>query len=182
MLVLNKTNTGFVHIPKCGGRSVVVQCQKFDHNHHGEITGTHSRASKILERGYKLDNFIVQVRNPYTRFVSAYHHQIEEQVGRLHWTLDQILDCLYKGKLSEFPDPGILRRQVDWYEPKLNMKFFRLEDKTIWPWLNDNGFSGIQEKVSGAAQTDKKIELYDFQKEIVYNFYKQDFETFGYNK
>jgi hypothetical protein len=62
------------------------------------------------------------------------------------------------------------------------MKFFKLEDKTIWPWLNDNGFSGIREKVSGAAQTDKKIELYDFQKEIVYNFYKQDFETFGYNK
>lgn len=186
MLILKENNLAFVHIPKCGGTSVTVQVRKYDKEHWDWIEGTHTPPKLILSNGHEIENWFFQVRNPYARFVSAYHH-LQRWLTTWTWPVEQILLHLVEdADVNLWPmEKGfriLFRPQVYWYVD--NMPFFKLEEKTIWTFLQENGFPDIQEKTSNynPLEKEEQIVLTDKQKEIVYNFYKQDFETFGYDQ
>jgi len=176
MILFTDKNIGFVHIPKCGGTSVTSQIRKLKKDWI-EIEGIHTSPKRILDLGYDVKGWIFQVRNPYTRFVSAYNQLIKEIKSI---SLSDILNYM-----TDEPDANLLslekkghrilfRKQSYWYIS--NMPFFKLEEKSIWSYLN------LKEAISNSNSIKNKIELNDKQKEVIYNFYKEDFLTFGYNK
>ena len=176
MILFTDKNIGFVHIPKCGGTSVTDQIKKLNEGWI-EIEGIHTSPKKILDLGHDVKGWIFQVRNPYTRFVSAYNHMIKENNSI---SLNDILNYMIDepdANLWPIEKKGhriLFRKQLYWYVS--NMPFFKLEDKSIWRYLN------LKETISNTSKIKNKIKLDDKQKEVIYNFYKEDFLTFGYSK
>ena len=171
MIYLTKEQLAFIHIPKCGGTSVLNQIRKLPKYKWNIKYGTHSGCDVAED----FNNFIVQVRNPYERFLSAYHHQMYR--GQ-NLSLHTILNYLKNDNAHFFTDYGILRRQCEWIDFK-KTKIFKLEEGTIWTYLNDLGYD-INEKHSKPQK--RTISLTDEQKKIVYKYYKTDFERLGYNE
>tara|TARA_B100001769_G_scaffold271785_1_gene265159 strand:- start:3684 stop:4343 length:660 start_codon:yes stop_codon:yes gene_type:complete len=134
--------------------------------------------------------YITQVRHPYTRFRSAWNHLADigwvtksfkdwvpcaiDSMKEGRWTkcIDD-KDLLYELHLMKPGfDPSMLTKpQWIWLRP--GVEIHRLEDKTIWKALD------IQEDKKNVSQS-RPYEWTDKNKELIYEYYKKDFEDFNY--
>jgi hypothetical protein len=154
------------------------------------------------------DYKVIQItRDPYSRFVSAYHHQLR-LVPNTHplknLTLEEyatrVNDCLNEGSFlknfyfnrTNFITKSIQNRvhwggvrthlnQVQFKDVESNIKYFKLEEiaKDITP-LSD--FIGVYLPELEQKNTNKseKEEITKVTKSIIKNIYSKDFETLGY--
>jgi len=81
---LKNHNIIFIHPPKCGGSSI-TEALKNSNFIDNEVThnGVHSSIKRLNSIGITGDEYFVTVRNPYDRFYSFYHFQIEWDKKRL---------------------------------------------------------------------------------------------------
>jgi len=212
-MILSKNNKFFfVHIPKAGGTSVAnaMKKHKIDFASYGDA---HSTIENILDiNAPSVDYYIVQVRNPYNKFYSGYHYNVEWAKKRFDGELplknrskqyykdkfEFLKDITFKGwinlltdknKLNEFTslfnEKHLFRLQKTWIECpvelKNKVKVFKVETGLIWPFINSLGFNIT--KTHSKKSTYKTQKGYtEEQAEVVYNYFKEDFETFAYNK
>lgn len=198
MIEIKGTDLTFIHIPKCGGTSVYHGLKEKKLNGK-QIGGVHSRTHDYDE-GIE---YVVSVRNPYDRFYSYFHFYIEwtkkrlngelplkrsrEEYGKL---LDLLEDIQFSGWVLALKDNKIIdyyveeygvdrdafRCQVDWFKDTIKpVHTFQIEKGDIFKFLN------ITKKHSKKT-TYKTTEYTQEQKDIVYDYFENDFKRLGYKK
>ena len=185
-------NIRFIHIEKCGGTSV---SQFLRDNNVEFLLGKNSKRNKqhspasVFEHE-KSFKFTI-VRNPYERLVSFFHYEkninctweifVREKLDYHHLT-PQVMKIYKQFNESRFTESQTIREReqmFDWNTCLVD-KIFKLEDLQE---LKD--FFQISSDVPHLNKClyDRSISYYttDLQ-EIVYNYYKKDFELLGYEK
>ena len=188
MILFTDKNIGFVHIPKCGGTSVTDQIKKLNEGWI-EIEGIHTPPKRILDLGYDVKGWIFQVRNPYTRFMSEYFHQIrkKETNKNFEFYIKQVdtkglhlipQSYFVKTELDKTKELNFIGRYEN-YIDDVNSIFEKLNINETIPHRNRNPIYDIhpnlkQEKYYSAFYKEKWME--DWVKER----YKDDFKIFNY--
>lgn len=180
MIYFTPERIAFIHIPKCGGTSVFTQIKKLKPGRWERYPGAHATIKTLNKQDLFFNEYLIQVRNPYDRFISAFHHQQTRKEIKDRVSLEKFLQYLIDDNIKDYKDKGLLRRQINWLDESKNMKIFKLEEKTIWQYLQTIDTSIIEKH--SKPFTDEKIKLTKEQKKIIYTYYKQDFERFGYNE
>ena len=134
--------------------------------------------------------YLSVVRHPYNRFRSAWNHlsDIElvntpfknwvpraiasMQEGKWNKCIDD-KDALYELHIMKpsFDPSIIMKPQWQWIRP--GVEVHKLEDRTIWKELK------IKEARKNVSQS-KPYEWTDKNRELIYEYYKKDFEDFYY--
>jgi len=196
MINIKDTDLTFIHIPKCGGTSITQALkEKYEIEKCG--VGVHS-GTYNYDKGKE---YVVSVRNPYDRCYSHYHFYVEwtrkrlngelplkrsrEEYGKL---LDLLEDIQFSGWVLALKDNKIIdyyveeygvdrdafRCQVDWFKDTIKpVHTFQIEKGDIFKFLN------ITKKHSKKT-TYKTTEYTQEQKNIVYDYFENDFKRLGY--
>lgn len=202
----------FCHIPKTGGTSINAAfgwtyfCDPPPHIAN-ETEGTlrpHLNIGtehRITDKHLYPDCFVFTfTRNPYDRFISHYNYIKKHgaMFGDMFWSPDG-LDEHKKNLIGETKNISEFLRQKD-----LGEKMMQLDPVAVVPqhvWLpNGADFIGKLENLDNDFKTLTRIlkkdldlphlnvsikeatELDKEEKQIIYEFYKKDFEIFGYDK
>ncbi|KLK93393.1 hypothetical protein AA309_08650 [Microvirga vignae] len=183
----------FVHIPKTGGTSVekwlrsigplslyapkrsdFVPCvpQHFD---------THVYA--YLFDGSFFDYSFAVVRNPYERIMSEYKYRIGSKKQTLftpsfrRW----VRRCFAEYEKNSYLLSNHIRPQTDFLTP--DVEIFKLEDgfTPVEQRLQDVLGVSLVEKIPHTNKSgDRPIEIDSETMDLIYNFYRKDFDAFGY--
>lgn len=210
MINIKGTNLSFIHPPKCGGTSVAKALERKNLIQKvTELKGTHSTIKDFKDFGKE---YLIIVRNPYSRFFSYYHYLIEWSQKRIDGELslkgrtidyfqkiiDKLKEIKFEGwvsllKTKQFPfhmekeyniPMDAFRCQTNWYLNQTTKPLYihKVEENTIWPFLEKQTgmkFAPIHEKKS----TYRTVSGYtDEQAQLVYEYFKQDFDLLGYKK
>ena len=161
----------FIRIPRTASTSIlsVVGGQ------HRHITA--KRYKEMLDSAFDgLWKFSV-CRNPYTRFVSAYHSQPSKHVKQ---NINEILE--HKGVKDLIKtDPQHYMLQTDYlYDDKLMVDYLGRFEELDKTWKHIMKELKINEPLPhiGASQ---KVELTDKAKKPIYEYYKKDFDLLCYS-
>ena len=200
MIKIKNTNYIFIHIPKCGGTSIIHTLKKTNRI-DGVIGSAHSKVSDYLNSN---KTYVTTVRNPYNRFFSYYHFLIEwskkrvdgklplkgrtiEQYKRIIKIMKEIkfegwvYSLLNKNKINNLIKEYYIPQhtftlQYDWIKDANKLSIHKLEEQTIWKFLNLT-------KLHSKKSTYKTTKGYTKeQAEIVYKYYQKDFDYFKYKK
>jgi len=200
MIKIKNTNYIFIHIPKCGGTSIIHALKKTNRI-DGVIGIAHSKVSDYLNSN---KTYVTTVRNPYNRFFSYYHFLIEwskkrvdgklplkgrtiEQYKRIIKIMKEIkfegwvYSLLNKNKINNLIKEYYIPQhaftlQYDWIKDANKLSIHKLEEQTIWKFLNLT-------KLHSKKSTYKTTKGYTKeQAEIVYKYYQKDFDYFKYKK
>ena len=197
MLISHTYKFCYVHIPRTGGSWITYKLRDLDDALKGsgrEIPLLHAHPSRYeyinfgrhgkLDQMYEacdvdLDEYFkfAFIRHPYTRFQSAftYFSEVTQTAERAGFTnYEQMMDWIEDTnaiKLHVVP-------QVNWYDQRID-KFFRFEEIET---ISLNKFiKGINyNKRSNLIDKTQHRELDHIIKGRIYEFYKKDFELFGY--
>ena len=174
----------FVHIPKTAGRSVTSIIQKYHicacigHEYPSGINVNHLGAIKS-----KFINctFFTVVRNPYTRFISAYNYLMNPHGLDQEYTLF-LNEHSFEYIIENLED---LKNKIMHFVPQ----FYFVRGKYVKICKFENLEADLMEispkfeKIPVEKSGPKFItELTEAQKEIIYQCYREDFEMFGYEK
>jgi len=205
-MILKDPKIIFVHIPKTGGQSVTKYLQEnigipynlqdpecgFSYNTNlkkpGPDNSHHLFYKEYTDYNWVLDNInsyfsFAVVRNPYDKFVSAFH-----------WWHEIFKNHTYKSFIENFPKEfrkgkdRHFSRQSDFVisEGKIGVdKIFRLEYD-----MPDNFTSFMEEKfgftkplgLENKAHNSRKTPLDRATMDWINDYYDQDFKLFGYEK
>tara|TARA_S200000501_G_scaffold278970_1_gene262895 strand:- start:778 stop:1413 length:636 start_codon:yes stop_codon:yes gene_type:complete len=193
----------FIHIPKCAGTTIenlfeqikfntflapkdyraIRQCLK--------IPPTHFDIS-LVENIFPLDKLytFAIVRNPYDRLVSDYNWAITKPNNALFYQKMSFEEfCIHS--FVEYSKDGNardnhIRPQHHFISNNVN-KVFKLEDgldEEIGEVFEDIGVQITKKIVLNKlnASTRPVFEINQTTKDLIYDFYKEDFKTFGYEK
>ena len=205
---LKNNNIIFIHPPKCGGSSI-TEALKNSNFIDNEVThnGVHSSIKLLNSVGITGDEYFVTVRNPYDRFYSFYHFQIEWDKKRLLGDLplkggDRTLlikrvENLEKIKfdgwvelltndfdrhrwINTFQVPDAFSNQISWYKGQTNkpVNTFKIEDDTVWSYLQNKGYDVSKKHIKKSTYKSKPYT--QEQKNVVYEYFKHDFEELQY--
>ncbi len=213
----------FIHIPKCGGTSInavknydysgkVYRVNNKDHVYktwHGGMQFLHERyvgrnqdiqvvhnmhatydQYAFTLRGY---DYISQVRNPYTRFASAWKHlrSIDLVTTEFEQWAPSAIDAISHGEWAATLDKpniyinylmyspqfdGSLLFKPQWHWVREDVEIHKLEEKTIWKRL------GIEEARFNVSNEKYKVTWNQEILDLIYKFYEKDFRQFGYSK
>ena len=208
-IFLPKYNFVFIHIPKNGGSSIWNSLKLSGEGINITPDYAH-RTIKEVETKYKViaDLYIAQVRNPYDRFYSMYHYLFEYTQKRIddklplkgqpktYWLdfmnllckikFDGFVEMLLKKDdirdfLTRFPlEKGCFLRQIDYLNSSSKKKIFKLETGEIWQFFKN---LNPEIKESHTKKTEyKSIQYSQRLKEIVYDYFKEDFLNFNYQR
>ena len=139
---------------------------------------------------YPDHTYVAQVRHPYNRLRSAWSHLVDislidtpfeqwvpraissMQEGRWTKCIDD-KDALYELHIMKpsFDPSIIMKPQWTWVRP--GVEIHKLEEKTIWKRLD---IEEIERNISRVHEH----KWTDTNRELVYNYYKKDFEDFYY--
>ena len=200
MIKIKNTNYIFIHIPKCGGTSIIHTLKKTNRI-DGVIGSAHSKVSDYLNSN---KTYVTTVRNPYNRFFSYYHFLIEwskkrvdgklplkgrtiEQYKRIIKIMKEIkfegwvYSLLNKNKINNLIKEYYIPQhtftlQYDWIKDANKLSIHKLEEQTIWKFLNLTKLHSKKSKYKTTKGYTKE------QAEIVYKYYQKDFDYFKYKK
>lgn len=195
MLLIPKTNVAFIHIPKTAGQSVR---DAFGIDLNGRSSHSLDTAEdKALIRGHYI-RFCV-VRNPLTRFVSAYtynvHHTEAKPTGvrkvilenGLNKDINDFVAFFYGNKKHRFSDFDHFKRQVFYCrtaKPQIILRQENLaKDIQIIARLVPEHFVGLGQRNSAKDRQDDPdlvTELTPKSQEMLLDYYDPDFLAFGY--
>jgi len=208
MFHIKNTNLTFIHPPKCGGTSIAEELKAKNLIEQFAV-GAHATLKDIGDVGKE---YLIIVRNPYNRFFSYYHFMIEWARKRIRGELplkgqtkeffqksiDKLLEIKFEGWVNTLKDMKFpfwleehsipmdaFRCQTNWYLNYTNkpVHIHKIEEGTIWPFLRERtGIKGLQNRHEKKS-TFRTVNGYtDEQAELVYQYFKQDFEILGYDK
>jgi len=208
-IFLPKHNFIFIHIPKNGGSSIWNSLKLSGEGINITPDYAHRTIKEVEEKyNYLAELYISQVRNPYDRFYSMYHYLYEYTQKRIdgalplkgqpktYWLdfmnllrtiefngfVEMLLDKnKMKDFLFRFPlERGCFLRQVDYLNGLSKKRIFKLETGEIWKFLK-NLYPNIKESHTKKTEY-KSIEYNENLKKIIYNYFKEDFLNFDYQK
>ena len=200
MIKIKNTNYIFIHIPKCGGTSIIHTLKKTNRI-DGVIGSAHSKVSDYLNSN---KTYVTTVRNAYNRYFTYYDFLIEwskkrvdgklplkgrtiEQYKRIIKIMKEIkfegwvYSLLNKNKIKNVIKEYYIQQhafalQYDWIKDANKLSIHKLEEQTIWKFLNLT-------KLHSKKSTYKTTKGYTKeQAEIVYKYYQKNFDYFKYKK
>ena len=167
----------FIHIPKCGGNSVVGNCFHNDMN---------KWANWYRWRGY--DKFITTVRNPYTRWESIWAHMTRAELVKVGFDdfTKKTLGALILGRLgiaglfTEHPTEKQLKlgkflykHQWQYLQPE-EVEVHKMEEETIFERV------GIPKCVKNVGYYERPKWTSE-SREMFQKWFAKDFELFDYD-
>lgn len=200
MPVCNQHKIIFIHVPKTAGTTIEDALNLFQVNnlydkhgklHNQSVTRQHLYGSEILEQ-CKInpkDYYIFSVvRNPYDRLVSAFHFiqnqrnlYIPEKIKQM--SFDNFIRCGFKMDKFErrYIFDGHLELQTNYLDID-NINIFKFENLQECFDMLSARFNIDNFKHCLKCTVRKPWEEYYTPelKELVYNFYKEDFDRFKY--
>jgi len=209
---LKNHNIIFIHPPKCGGSSIAETLKRTGNmGEKLQNTGAHMTIENNAKmKNFTADEYFVSVRNPYSRFYSFYHFTIEWDLKRINGELklkvdtkeelenrrQKLLDIGFNGFINLLKDKNKIKEFTDIYRLKNAFKpqhryflnqtdkpvhLFKIEEGTVWKYLQDLGYNVKPEHIKKSSYKTQKGYTKE-QAEIVYKYFKQDFEILGYDK
>lgn len=175
-----------------------------------ELTlSAHKKIKELNKINFTADEYFVTVRNPYDRFYSYYHFLIEWDKKRLNGELpmkgqprDKLMNRIasleemkFDGWVSLLINEKVraewhkkhqlfapFTNQIEWFKGQTNkpINVFRIEDDTVWSYLRSKGYKVNKQHIK--KSTYKTISYTKPLKEIVYKYFKDDFDELGYRK
>jgi hypothetical protein len=203
LLIRENTSLLFLHVPKCGGSSIVEIFSSNGYSAQLQMRGlpaqecllaspqhqTCTSLRAFLRLG-KLTDIFILVRNPYKRIKSEFNWSFRDvppsdRPDFNEWVLDSLAFALEDRSYAD----NHFRPSIDFLDNDVPSKVFRLEDGIELAteyFLHELG-AVQQVKVSheknSALFSQKSLDL-SFKKDAldaVNKFYKYDFAAFGYN-
>lgn len=214
VLYIGEQQEYFIHIPKCGGTSVRDQLILTKHSRKLSLetieTGNHSKYDEIGKLvDLETSNFIVSVRHPVGRFLSAYNFLMDIDTRKIEQQTDLPEQEMqfYTARLEKMKSLGIngfvaLLRDLNkrqeiydiWYtgypEPHFKWAF---EPQVDWiagiPETNIKSFKIETQEIFeylNIAYGSSKIKQYnrstsEENKQAIYEYFSDDFKRFGYS-
>ena len=204
LLIKNTKAILFMHIPKCGGSSVVKAFKNNGFSSHLEIrdlppqkclkASLQHQTPDVLKNiisEKNLDAAFIVVRNPYARIISEFNWEfrktpINKRPDFNQWILKSLSSTTKRPNYSD----NHFRPAIDYIDEELPCEIFKLEDglRLINEYyLEDNLFAEharlSREKASNSFQYKASKNTFNFNKqslEAINSFYYQDFCAFGY--
>ena len=195
----------FMHIPKCGGSSVVESFKKKGFSVHLEIRNlppqkclkaslqhqTPDTLKYIVEKDF-LDAIFIIVRNPYERIRSEFNWEfrttsINKRPDFNQWILKSLANALKKPNYAD----NHFRPAIDYIDEEMACRIFKLEDGLRL--INEYYLEGQIIAKSAEPPKEKASELFQHKTpknalnfspesiEAINHFYYKDFLAFGYN-
>lgn len=195
MLLIEKTNVAFIHIPKTAGQSVrdAFGIKVSGRSPHSLDTAE----DKALINGHYI-RFCV-VRDPISRFISAYtynvHHITAKLTGvrkvmlenDLHRDINDFVSFFYGNKAYRFSEYDHFKRQVFYCrtaKPQIVLRQENLaKDIQIIARLVPQHFVGLGKRNSAKDREDDPnlvTKLTTRSQEMLLDYYDPDFLAFGY--
>ena len=202
-------NLVFIHIPKCAGTTIekiLGTCTSRELYGRtptprlGQYTTpqhlTYLQLKDKLNINWSDYHAFSVVRNPYSRFVSEYNYRKDlfEKTKRPEFnprTFSNFIECLNKDashRISAYD--GHLETQSSFLKNETgsiesSVQIFKFEDLTsCWAMLEEK--TGVKYSIDlWSRKSNVEIPYQEFYttetKNIIYNFYKEDFDNFGYS-
>lgn len=206
---LTNHNIIFIHPPKCGGSSITETLKKGKYIGDRVDDGAHQSIAQMNNAEFIADEYFVTVRNPYDRFYSYYHFAIEWDKKRIRgelplkapsvqWLEDRVKileEMKFDGFVNLLTDDdkrleftrkhllkGAFKPQIHWFDgqTKKPVKIFKIEEGTVWKYLQKKGYEVQPNHIKKSTY---KTEPYtQEQKDIVYDYFIDDFTKLGYER
>ena len=203
LLLRDSSSILFMHIPKCGGSSVVKLFENNGFSSQLEIRGLpplkcltaspQHQTPEILKtfiRQKYLDDIFIVVRNPYQRIRSEFnwiyrYTKTYERPDFDKWVLNSLEKA---SKNANYAD-NHFRPSIDYIDEEMPCKIFKLEDGINYIkeyYLHDNNSSNCKEVpyAKGAdnyyRNKNSKINFSEESINAINCFYEHDFKAFGY--
>ncbi|XWV25491.1 hypothetical protein QJ856_gp0267 [Tupanvirus deep ocean] len=200
MPYFRKLNTLIIHIPKTGGTSLenyFLKKYRFKKNHNNlfnimKETGIshplqHCTISELHTiPQFKIDwnqlRIITVVRNPYDRAVSALFWRdainINSTEEEVETKLDHFLNMNYPFDNHNWPQYKFLE-----YNGEIDKKIIIMRTESLDADMINNGYTDFKnnDNVSYRNKIDYMSFLTESAKKKIYNYYRKDFELFGYD-
>lgn len=202
MPLFKKLNIFFIHIPKTGGTSVDHYLYKKTNTERNVLTffsacpiklNKHTLQHCTYEELYKYGKcfnininkykLLTIVRNPYNRIISELFY-----LGKIN--IDSTKEFVEKKILEFFQDDyhydnhKIPQYKFITWKNKLLNNITIMKNETLTKDMHDYGFIDFNENANKTHRDkiDYMSLLSDKAKELIYDYYKKDFELFGYIK
>lgn len=177
----------FLHIPKTGGKTVASVMQyngwkmlaTSNLDEHNSLIYLPYRELSLLFGDYinKFDFIFTVVRNPYDRIKSEYNW-IKAQDPFEEW----FTNALKRYNINNSYSDNHFRPQIDYSASNVTVYKFELGYNHIFSSIEQKLNTKIKSKNTCLNVSKKLLSLTEFDKELIYNQYKQDFISFGYTK
>lgn len=192
----------FFHIPKTGGVSIVSsienKCKLESPGHINYDMIIKKYSSKFMDSHFKF----AFVRNPFDRFVSAYHYLLQQDKNHRYWKYDKNISNKLKciNDFYSFCNIFLEDKEINTYHHFKPMHVFICQnDKIMVDFLGryenlEEDFLMLIKKMNienahlEKKNTSKHLRWQDYYLEnqfcidLVKNFYEKDFEIFNYSK
>lgn len=195
----------FMHIPKCGGSSVVEAFKNKGFSSHLEIRGLPPQKCltasfqhqtpdilRHLVRQEHLEDIFVVVRNPYTRILSEFNWNFRKTEPSHRPDFDEWIAGSLK-TASEDPHhaDNHFRPAIDYIDARMPCKIFKIEDDlrlVCEHYLHEgepteHAELPLKKRAETFPHSKSQHELHFSKRslEAINQFYQQDFYAFGYN-
>lgn len=185
-LLINRSNEwGYIHIPKTGGTSITSVLKKQEGTEF--VSQSHNHIGKFEN----IKNYYIfcMVRNPFTRFASAYYHYCRDNGFS---SVRKFIDSIFEHDYLYFPQSYFTNNgsssdkklsfvgRYENYENDINHIFQNIGVQESLPHLNRNS---IYDKHPQLNQHNFYKHMYqeEWMKDWVRERYKNDFKIFNYD-
>ena len=202
LLIGKNSSILFLHVPKCGGSSIVDTFEAHGYSPQLQMRGLppqecliaspqHQTFSGLREviRPEKLTDIFILVRNPYERIKSEFNWTFRDTTTEHRPDFSEwILDSLALASEDRSHADNHFRPAIDFVDINTPVKVFRLEDGielAIEFFLQEAGES-LPKKISHEKNSAKlphschSLHFNDKALDKINTFYKYDFAAFGY--
>lgn len=180
----------FINIPRTGSGSISEHIATGGHRPLSERRNIMAARGKLEE--YEGAFKFAFVRNPYTRFISAWCHlglhkrfDVNKFLGHnMYWSKPHLLTYKMRWKWLLEKHHNLFRSQhtfLDSGDDDIHVYKYEALPQNWGKVCKKLGISPAP-KLSHKNQATCDVELTDESKEILYNYYKYDFEEYGYTK
>lgn len=188
----------FLHIPKAGGTSVEEflsgyseESFRMHHNTEGLPCVPQHFHAALMAKLFAPDFFdysFCVARNPYARIVSEYNYRMQHRHRPYRWFPKPKFETWLRATLARYRhNPYIysnhIRPQSAFRLPETRP--FRLEDQVGLLMQELGELTGLRtpEALPHANRSKKgNAAISERSAELIYDFYREDFETFGYER